>query len=502
MKNIIKNQRLFFISLIGIVVVSLTMTATYAYQTIQIDKTEGSDTEIKINVGKLDVSFTLNCKEGEICDANNDNYNRINITNIPLLPDYKTADYTEFTIDNNNSSADVLYQLKLTELEFSESLVTDDFKYTITKEIENKEISIAEGDFSNLSGDSIILPFSLSSYRNIKKGEQETLKLYLWIKETKNEQAFEQTSFKGKIEILSMFASEIEETIYTNLKIHGNSIQDGTPSIDTPVEIQNLGTLIFDTTSENYGKYEIPITLAGKNLFNNNAEPIRATYLSAISYNNGIKVTSTAIASTSSLNIYYHLGDYSKYVGKTLSVTLENVSNTENKSFTGYLIKNTGDYSSNTSIKAATWQLGEKKTITTMITADDSAVNLGLRFYLGSGVDKEFIIDNIQVEISDIATEYEPYIEPITRNMYLDEPLRKVNDDTDYIDFNNNIVVRNIKVLDDTGTLLLNESYKKLEVPNYEKLNQYNIPYIENANITACSSNGVCASKIEIETNK
>lgn len=41
-------------------------------------------------------------------------------------------------------------------------------------------------------------------------------------------------------------------------------------------------------------------------------------------------------------------------------------------------------------------------------------------------------------------TDYEPYHEPITTNIYLDEPLRKVGDYADYIDFKNSMVVRNI----------------------------------------------------------
>lgn len=50
----------------------------------------------------------------------------------------------------------------------------------------------------------------------------------------------------------------------------------------------------------------------------------------------------------------------------------------------------------------------------------------------------------IQLEEGRTATEYEPYHEPITTNIYLDEPLRKVGDYADYIDFENSKIVRNI----------------------------------------------------------
>ena len=58
------------------------------------------------------------------------------------------------------------------------------------------------------------------------------------------------------------------------------------------------------------------------------------------------------------------------------------------------------------------------------------------------------VCDNItikpQLELGETATEYEPYRVPVTANIYLDEPLRKVGDYADYIDFKNQKVVRNI----------------------------------------------------------
>ena len=50
----------------------------------------------------------------------------------------------------------------------------------------------------------------------------------------------------------------------------------------------------------------------------------------------------------------------------------------------------------------------------------------------------------IQIEEGDL-TDYEPYIEPITTNIYLNEPLRKVGNYADYIDFVNEKVVRTTK---------------------------------------------------------
>lgn len=43
--------------------------------------------------------------------------------------------------------------------------------------------------------------------------------------------------------------------------------------------------------------------------------------------------------------------------------------------------------------------------------------------------------------------DYEPYVAPITTNIYLDEPLRKIGDYADYIDFNNKKIVRKVTFL-------------------------------------------------------
>ena len=48
-----------------------------------------------------------------------------------------------------------------------------------------------------------------------------------------------------------------------NYEVYGNSVQDGTPSPEIPVEIQSVGDLVTDTESEYYGKYDIPITVTG-----------------------------------------------------------------------------------------------------------------------------------------------------------------------------------------------------------------------------------------------
>lgn len=67
-----------------------------------------------------------------------------------------------------------------------------------------------------------------------------------------------------------------------------------------------------------------------------------------------------------------------------------------------------------------------------------------------AGVNASFT--DIQIEKGTVATDYEPYQEPITTNIYLDEPLRKISDYADYVDFANSKVIRQIRKNIITGT--------------------------------------------------
>ena len=46
-------------------------------------------------------------------------------------------------------------------------------------------------------------------------------------------------------------------------KIYGNSVQNGTPTTEAPLDIQSVGDLVTDTASEYYGKYDIPLYVGG-----------------------------------------------------------------------------------------------------------------------------------------------------------------------------------------------------------------------------------------------
>lgn len=49
------------------------------------------------------------------------------------------------------------------------------------------------------------------------------------------------------------------------LEIYGNSVQDGTPAPDNPIDVDSVGELVTDVNDFNYGKYKIPLLIKGDN---------------------------------------------------------------------------------------------------------------------------------------------------------------------------------------------------------------------------------------------
>lgn len=248
MKDIIKNQKLFFISLIGIVVVSLSLISTYAYQSLQVEY-KGKE-ELLVKAGVIDVSYTST--------------RRINLKNMPLSTNYINNDYTEFIIDNTNSTNDVSYKIRLVDLDYTKSLISNDFKYTIVR-VNNNELEVlGEGSFINLVNNEYDFNTNTGEYINIKTGEKQTIRLYLWLNETQDNQNYlENSYFKGIIEINSVFTRDLESKTYTKFNIYGNTeltyMLDSTEQeLNKPLSTKSLGKIV-NSSGINNGKYEIDL---------------------------------------------------------------------------------------------------------------------------------------------------------------------------------------------------------------------------------------------------
>ena len=86
------------------------------------------------------------------------------------------------------------------------------------------------------------------------------------------------------------------------------------------------------------------------------------------------------------------------------------------------------------------------------------------------------------VEGSTAPSKYIPYYNEIT-NIYLDEPLRKIGDYLDYIDFKNQKVFRNVIVNDDTGTQTIENSYTGTTDSSGTSISLPNIPTIKGTTV-------------------
>ena len=241
-------------------------------------------------------------------------------------------------------------------------------------------------------------------------------------------------------------------------KIYGNSVQNGTPSPDKPVEIESLGDLVTETGDVNYGKYKIPIRVGGKNLlktygysavFINSPTVVRkitnshGTTISTTDPVNGITVTQSTVGNSSwvgsDLNGYFCIGinDEIKYNHKyKLSFDIQIIDNPLN-------VKRAYFFSNGSNSFGADWSTGKVNTEFTWLANSDrpDANFLEIRCQGAS-----FKIWNIMITEVENDYTYEEYREPTITNIYLNEPLRKVANYADYVDFRNNKIVRQVGI--------------------------------------------------------
>lgn len=233
------------------------------------------------------------------------------------------------------------------------------------------------------------------------------------------------------------------------------------------------------TEYEPYHKYDIPIMVTGKNLFNKEdskcyeikLEP--PTVININTYAVGI-LWSDQLISLFKPNITY-----------TISCEIECVDvpsddYTFHNGILGFLIQSkVSGYSSINMLVTHQLVKGEIYHFSKTFTIPSNFLEGTYTMYLyrnsyknsdGKIITASVICRNIQIEEGSSSTAYEPYKGSITEHIYLDEPLRKVGDYADYIYFKNQKVVRKIEVLDDTGTKTISESFGTLSIPTEENI--------------------------------
>ena len=289
-------------------------------------------------------------------------------------------------------------------------------------------------------------------------------------------------------------------------KIEGNCVQNGTPTTENPIEVECIGDKTKNLFDEKYlielgftldnGKYYISPTKSLKVWENKNGTTgslnIRANIEGGASgvglsiqtfYTDGTWKWNSGVTDSSKTVDYVQLSyaakrdtwvseflitedttsdEYEPYGYKIpISVsTSENLfdeskaiysSNGKNIDFYipagQYSISIKRDFESAVYIRKGQVDSGyiatisAAKTMTTFTLSEDSYFRIS-HFITGGNISEIMLVKGKYDEST--MPSYKPYDEPITTNIYLDEPLRKVGDYADYIDSKNSKLVRNI----------------------------------------------------------
>ncbi len=235
-----------------------------------------------------------------------------------------------------------------------------------------------------------------------------------------------------------------------NLKIYGNSIQNGTPTPDNPVEIQSVGELVTDANDSNYGKYKIPVTVTGKNI--GTAKQVYSGLKKSAGTANDSGYTEIklddrdCISFIDNFEMKYSDIYFKENTQYTFSFDYKqtmNSSSAPNKT-SGLLYIWYTDSSRDDIVVSNPNYETEWKHISYTSKANKTIKEIGTISH--NYCFKNYIdINTFQIEEGNKETDYEPY-KGQTTNIYFNEPLRKVGDAVDYIDFKNKKVVRNVGV--------------------------------------------------------
>lgn len=207
-------------------------------------------------------------------------------------------------------------------------------------------------------------------------------------------------------------------------RVYGNTVQNGTPTPDAPIDVVSCG----DRTKNLFDLSKVSEYTAASGI-----------QISVVQENVKVKGTNS---SSSAVGVYLNSADnyYSLKAGKT------------------YVAK----YITGQSASASTYRLDIRPTSSTgTILAYETGENgllytptedINIRFYVRIPANGTVDLSGkIIFEESDTLHDYEPYgykilvnVNNVITNIYLDEPLRKIGEYSDYIDFANGKVVRNI----------------------------------------------------------
>lgn len=246
----------------------------------------------------------------------------------------------------------------------------------------------------------------------------------------------------------------VNDKFYTNDGT--GTFEKGANVTNTYNNIHSVGDLVeYD---EYKGKYKIPVKVTGKNIFD--AKTYYTSFANdegGITYTNGnfgyIHSIVRALRGQFKVNTRYVLSFDYELTNSDENYILPKIYYTDGTSDNGERISTIGSESK------------EKSGHYKIISQAGKTIDYICFTYNTSSRTCNVKLSNVMVEEGTTETEYEPYVEK-TYDIYLDEPLRKVDDYVDYIDFRTQEVVRNVEVIDNSGTI----SLQGTDTPKREKI--------------------------------
>ncbi len=366
--------------LLGIIIPFLlffiSMNATYAYFTATATKKESTTNTAIIKISLNNVSDSISRVTSETEEGK-----------IQKLVPGDTLNINGTLVNSGSTSCYVIieFSLEIKKINdaFSETHVKEYYTFENSEDgttYTKKEIHGNPNNYSTQAG--IILKdgtrnfnltytFTGNEYGNEYNQATATYKVRAHALQTGNLAATEEESAKVATNVL------MENFEYSSTKIYGNSIQDtskGTPSPTNPVEIQSVGERTKNLINVGTLDFEL-IAMRSRNTYTEFKLVDGKTYTLSFDYD---------IANISDYGSNYFLA----------------VGYGELNTYTADIVNKTYDSS-----------IMKGKMVTTFVVPNEAnGLYLSFRFLCMSNVgNANFKISNIQLEESDIATEFEPY---------------------------------------------------------------------------------------------
>lgn len=248
----------------------------------------------------------------------------------------------------------------------------------------------------------------------------------------------------------------VEEPII-DLKIGGNSVQDGEPTPENPVEVESVGIRtknLFDYVTTFTGVNKVSLIKNGFRITNSYQTYSKITpeqFLIMTGLKEGDTITTSLIQRVISGTVNVMFGTLMFWKKSAAEEGIQD-----------YYLTNMGQQNQETNVKTTTIPYG----------FNSSNYN-ALCIYGGTTAEVEYT--NIQIEKNSAQTNFEPYgykipvkVNETTTYIHAKEPLRKVGNYIDYIDYKNKKIIRNTSSYTFVGTERATLKYSTEEKYNYE----------------------------------